>query len=390
MSAASVLLVCQFGQPVRGLSPYCSPLLEALHAIQDLQVYPVDYRAAYPGFLHPAAKKDMSKSVGELHWGRPWSWRRVANMDADIIHIQHWSAPMACYLAPLAGMARRKGKRVVVTMHNPGAHEVLDWTRPCEQKLVNLSDTLVVHNARGAAILTSRFDVDAERIHTIPHGACVESSPATIEAGDHALLGLDPARRYVCVFGNLRGYKGVDVLLSAWSHVVEKLADVDLVIAGRLWTGHSGFGARIVAKMLGTDHDAERLHTALAQPGLAERVHMLEGFQSDVKIDALIRLSEFAVFPYVRFSSQSGAACRAAAQGCPVLVTDVGGLPDLAIDPSWIVTPGDDNALASIMIEKLSRPNGLQADREAQLQCIRANSWAEVASAHSALYDELI
>ena len=388
MSDPRVLLVCQLGLPIRGLSPYCNALFEALQSERGVNVHPIDYRAAYPGFLHPAAKGGTASS-GELHWGNPLSWQRVAHMEADIIHLQHWFAPMACYLAPLVAMARRAGKRVVVTMHNPSMHETLHWTELFERKLVKSADVVVVHNSRGVTALCERFGLETERIHVIPHGICVAESPVPLECDDHARLGLDPKRRYICVFGNLRGYKGVDILLDAWSRLLTRLPDVDLVIAGRLWTGQSGVGARLVAKMLGTDQDAERLRTALALPGLTERVHVLEGFQPDVSINALVRLSELAVFPYVTFNSQSGAACRAAGLGCPVLVTDVGGLPDLAIDSSWIVTPGDSESLASALYTKLSQPDALRARGGAQLQRIRAYAWPQVASTHAALYREL-
>jgi len=390
MSVASVLLVCQFGLPVRGLSPYCNTLLEALQAEQDLYVKPVDYRAAYPGILHPAVRTGALSPPGKLHWGNPLSWRRVAQIDADIIHLQYWLAPMSCYLAPLVSMAKRAGKRIVITVHNPSMHESLRWTTLFENKLLNQADALVVHDARGATALQERFSIMPERIHIIPHGVCVSSSPVLFKTSDYALLGLDPGRRYVCIFGNLRGYKGIDVLLDAWSKVVEKLVDVDLVIAGRFWAGQSGVGARLVAKMLGTDRDEKRLRSILSLPGLTNRVHLFEGFQSDESIDALIRLSELAVFPYVRFNSQSGATCRAAGQGCPVLVSDVGGLPDLAIDTSWVVNAGDADELASALVEKLSQPGDLQVNRELQLERTRAYAWPMIASAHAALYRRLI
>jgi len=390
MTVSSVLLVCQFGQPVRGVSPYCNKLFDALQAIEDLKVCSIDYRAAYPGMMHPADSSNAFKSTGNLHWGNPLSWHRVAAMDADIIHLQHWLAPMACYLAPLAKMAKRRGKRIVVTVHNPCPHEALHWTEKFERSLVMQADAIIVHNVRGADVLCARFGIAPDRIHVIPHGICASLSPAPAEAGDHALLGLDPSRHHVCMFGNLRGYKGIDTLISAWRKVVTKLPDVDLVIAGRLWSGKTGIGSRLTARLLGTYNDADRLHAALALPELSNRVHLLEGFQSDENINALIRLSKFAVFPYVRFNSQSGAACRAAGLGCPVLVTNVGGLPDLAIDTSWIIPPGDSDMLASALLEKLSSSLDFYVMRKAQLKRIHAYVWPEVASAHAALYRQLI
>ena len=50
--APRVQLLSHFGPPVQGLSPYADALLAALHAHGGVDVVPVGYRAAYPGWLH--------------------------------------------------------------------------------------------------------------------------------------------------------------------------------------------------------------------------------------------------------------------------------------------------------------------------------------------------
>jgi len=296
---------------------------------------------------------------------------------------------MASYLAPLARMARRAGKRIIVTVHNPATHEVLRWTGPFERWLVAQADALVVHDARGALVLQDRFGIAADRIRIIPHGIMVRAAPELPDATDFARINLDPKRRYVCIFGNLRGYKGIEVLLAAWTQVAARLPDVDLVIAGRLWAGHMGLGARLIARLLGTDRDAARLRCALDAPDLRSRVHLREGFQPDADIDALLRVSDLAVFPYVRFASQSGAACRAAGMGRPVLVSDVGGLPDLAIDRSWIVAAGDVGALSAALLDRLGSP-GLRESRQRQIDHVKCYDWANIAASHAGLYRDLV
>lgn len=384
-----VQLICQFGLPVRGLSPYGTSLLNSLDEEMGKNIQPVDYKAPYPQILHPANGLSVSTD-GEIHWGNPFSWYRVTRSNADIIHFQHWLAPMAGFLAPFAAMAKRANKRVVITVHNPSAHETLAWTTSLEKKFFMMADVLVVHDERGASVLRKRLGKTEATIRVIPHGVEVEMSSVAAEKKDYSILGLDSTRRYICIFGNLRGYKGIDVLLDAWSKAVGRLPDVDLVIAGRLWSGKSGIGSRIVASLLGTDKDAARLRTALARTELQGRVHLREGFQADESIASLLRLSELAVFPYVRFDSQSGAACRAVGMGCPVMVTDVGGLPDLAIDSEWVVSPGDTEALASRLYEKLSQPGSLSAKRALQLESVRKYAWRVVADAHAKLYQELL
>lgn len=388
MTVPRVAMVCQFGLPVRGVSPYGDALLSALHNEAGVSIQAVDYNAPYPAILHPAGR-NVPAGPGELHWVNPLSWYRVAGLDTEILHLQHWVAPMAGYLALLAAMARHRGKRILITCHNPAAHESLPGMEFIENNLFNQANAIIVHDARGADILGKRIERSKHPVQVVPHGIDVcEFSPAATQ-DDYTRFGLDPGRRYVCIFGNLRGYKGINILLQAWTEVSRRLPDVDLVVAGRLWSGEFGAGSRITARLLGTEGEGCRLNDLLAIPELAGRVHLYNSFQPDENIDALLRLSDCAVFPYVRFSSQSGAACRAAGMGCPVLVTDVGGLPDLAINRDWIVPPGNAGKLVEVLSGKLADIPLMQAARQSQLDRVRGYDWARVVGTHLQVYREL-
>jgi len=388
MTFPGVVMVCQFGQPVRGVSPYGDALKSALQNEAGDSIQAVDYYAPYPAIMHPAGR-DIPAGPGKLHWANPLSWYRVACLDTDILHMQHWVAPMAGYLAPLAAMAKHQDKRIVITCHNPAAHESLPGMEFIENRLLNRADAIIVHDKRGANILGKRIDCSKHPVHVIPHGIDVREFPPAATQDDYTRFGLDPGRRYVCIFGNLRGYKGIDILLKAWIHVSRRLPEIDLIIAGRLWTGQSRSWSKLSARLLGTGKEGRRLHELLARPELAGRVKLHSGFQSDENIAALLRLADCAVFPYVRFSSQSGAACKAAGMGCPVLVSDVGGLPDLAINQDWIVSPGNSGELASVLIGKLADIPLMQAARQCQLDRVRSYDWSNVAKTHLQVYREI-
>ncbi|WP_161782346.1 glycosyltransferase [Oleiagrimonas soli] len=384
-----VQLVCQFGEPVRGVSPYGDALLAALLESGGVEVEPVDYRAAYPGVLHPAGTEG-GRGPGELSWYSPESWRRVANSPADIMHIQHWAPPLACYLWPLASMARRRGKRIVVTVHNPHPHEQAGTFKRIEDRLLRSADVLLAHGARGVQSLRDRLGADAPAVCQVAHGMHVRTEPVVATDADYARLGLDVHRRNVLLFGNLRGYKGLDVLLEAWKSASEQLAGTRLIIAGRFWSGKRHLLSRLSARLLGMSEHAERLQTLLLEARSSGNVMLWEGFHSDADLDALIRVSSFAVFPYLRFSGQSGAACRAAEQGRPVLVSHVGGLPELAIDNSWVCIPGDSQMLADKLVEKVMQTSESRGCDQRQLDMVRCFDWARVADDHGAIYRELL
>lgn len=380
-----VQLVCQFGLPVRGLSPYGDALLKALSGCEGLQVEPVDYQAAYPAAMHPAAGI-ASIEHGELHWADPRSWHRVANHDADVMHIQHWIAPLASYLWPLAWMSKRVGKRIVITVHNPSPHESLSVFDAMERKLLCIADVLIVHDSRGEWVLRDRLAGRVCDIRVIPHGIRLRDD-AHRQPGDFARLDLDPGRRYVIFFGNLREYKGLDLLLEAWRRIAARLPDVDLIVAGRMWGG-KGILAKASAFFMGSGRYAARLAHQFNMSELSGRVILREGFVSDDDIDTLLRISDMAVFPYEEFSSQSGAACRAAGSGCPILVSDVGGLPDLAIDDDWVVKPRDVDDLTRALEDRLSSGRLRETFGAIQLDRIRAYEWGSVALMHASIYGE--
>lgn len=380
-----VQMVCQFGDPVRGLSPYADALLQSLGDVAGVSVEPVDYKSPYPAFLHPAEAGSASSPRG-LSWCSPASWWRVASRPADILHIQHWAPPLASYLWLLAHMARQNGKRVVVTVHNPAPHERAGVFSSFERRLLRSADILLAHGSTGCDVLRERLGDGAPAIRCIAHGLHVAAAPILPTPDDYRQLKLDSAHKYVLLFGNLRGYKGVDALLDAWRLVQPQRRGVRLVIAGRLWDGRSKWAARLAARVLGTASDARQLRDRLSSAAEAGDVIVREGFQTDADIDALIRVSEFAIFPYLHFAGQSGAACRAAAMGCPVMVSRVGALPDLAMDESWVLEPGDREGLAVHMRAKLGSSGVLDAARVRQLDAVRRHDWKNIARDHAEIY----
>ena len=371
---------------MRGVSPYSGDLYEAIMeesaAGGECQVTVMDFASAMPGALYPGGRLSQGCAGREIAWWNPFSWLRVASGPQSVVHLQYWTFVLSPYFLLIAFFCRIKGKRVVVTLHNPAAHEnlwVFDFT---ERIFLKLADVLIVHGERGRGSLYRRFGSSLKaRTCVVPHGV---SDSAPVKFGrDAALILLDLPRdcRCICMFGNLRGYKGVDILLAAWSEIEEDFPDVTLVIAGRLWGESRGLRG-FVSRILGLGKEAEKIRKALALPRPG-RVKLVNGFIADKEIDALISVSEFAVFPYKKFSSQSGAASRAAGHGCPVLVSDVGELPTLAIADDWIVDPGDITGLAVAMRSHLVCSKNL---RDAQRKKVASFSWRRVAKAHLDVY----
>ena len=384
-----VTMLSPFGPAIRGVSPYADQLFSALGDINDLDVGKLDYQSLYPTVLFPASTGNAAPVENPVvSWNKPGSWKKAADNSAPVMHMQYWTILSAHYLVAIAHYLHRQGKRCVVTVHNPDSHEAIPVLSFFERRLLRLADRIIVHSKSGSDILCARFPSLEDRIRVISHGV-VEQQDTGLRPGDHALADLNPDRQYVLIFGNLRGYKGIPTLLRAWQRVVFRIPDADLIIAGRFWDKGSTLTSRVAARILGTEKVAQQINAMLENCSLNSRVILRNQFVPDDVIDACCRIAAVAVFPYDRFSGQSGAATRAVSWGTPLVVSRTGALPSLAIDDDFIVRPGDCDALAQALERLLGDHVQPEDIRQRQLARITPCYWGQIAEQHASVYREL-
>ena len=153
-------------------------------------------------------------------------------------------------------------------------------------------------------------------IEVVPHGAHVPPAAPL------------PGRPTVLAFGRMSAYKGIDVLLDAAPRLWEQVPDARIVLSGE---------GELPA------------HPALDDP----RVEVRNEHVPEREIPALFADCTCAVLPYVE-ASQSGVGSRAKGFGRGLVVSDVGGLPELAAGGAGLVVPPRDadalaGALASVL-----------------------------------------
>ena len=148
-------------------------------------------------------------------------------------------------------------------------------------------------------------------------------------------LGLDPGRQYIACVARFHPIKDHSMLVRAFAVVAGKLPKVDLLLAGE-------------------GPDREMLEELIRTLGITDRVRFL-GVRQDVP-DLMRAVDLFAM------TSMSEAASltlmEAMASGRPVVVTDVGGNPELVrrgVD-GFLVPRGDAAACADAMFKILSDP----------------------------------
>ncbi len=296
--------------------------------------------------------------VGKLAQHLPDMMRlRAHAAAADVIHFQ-WLAVQQLDWLLLPG-----GRPLVLTAHDVLPREPRPGQLAAQRRLYARMDAVVVHSAAGRWRLTEALGVDPAKVEVIPHGVfdylvrLQDTRPLAPELA--AVRG-----PVVLCFGLLRPYKGIDVLLEAWRGI----AGAELWIVGR---------PRMALEPL----------RELASPG----VRFVPRFISDPEIPALFRRADLVVLPY-REIDQSGVLATALAFGKPLLLTDVGGFPEIAaLGAATLVPPGDPVALH----DELAR---LLADDAARVELSRAAtaaaqgplSWPALARRTIALYERLL
>lgn len=148
-------------------------------------------------------------------------------------------------------------------------------------------------------------------------------------------LGLDPARRLIVCIARFHPVKDHEMLMRAFAGVAAERTDVDLLLAG------------------GGPRQAE-LEQLAGTLGIANRVHFL-GVRTDVP--DLLRASDIFTLTSVS-EAASLTLLEAMATALPVVVTAVGGNPEIVVDrESGLLVPrGDHRAAAAAFLELLNRP----------------------------------
>jgi len=231
--------------------------------------------------------------------------REIAAWGPEVVSAHQNTDPRLLFAA--------RGAPIVYTLHDPEPHPG-DKPRSARERLaehlwIRAADVIVLH---GPALRRQLTGLAASKpIRFVPHGIDVRPVP------------LDPPTEpTVLMFGRLEAYKGVGDLVEAMRLVWQTRPDVRLVIAGQ----------------------GQAVSEVPADP----RIELIPRYVREDELPALLARSSVVALPY-RQASQSGVGLLSIAHGVPVVVTDVGAIPELAPDRRFVVPPADPDALASAL-----------------------------------------
>ncbi len=272
---------------------------------------------------------------------------------ADVVHFQ-WLAVQPVDVQLLRAFPRP----LVLTAHDVLPREPRPGQREAQRRLYERVDAVVVHSEHGRGRLVGEVGVAPEKVHVIPHGVLHPAADGDLPpelAGVHGPV--------VLFFGLLRPYKGIDVLLEAWRGI----EGAELWVVG-----------------------APRMDTAPLRAAAPPGVRLLERFVGEPQVGALFRRADLAVLPY-REIDQSGVLFTALGAGTPLLLSAVGGFPEVAAEgAAELVPPGDPAALHDALARLLADPAARERLAEgARRAAAERYGWDDIARRHLDLYGRL-
>ncbi|MEG1955927.1 MAG: glycosyltransferase [Mucinivorans sp.] len=279
------------------------------------QVTMVNFSMQYPWLLFPGKTQYTDDPAPEdfdnhriINSVNPFSWFRaisyIVSLKPQVVLFRYWMPFFAPAFGTMARVLRKKGIRTVALTDNIVPHEPRfydNWLTEYFLKGIGR----VVYMSSQVGLDLKQFNFPGEKImvqHPIydTYGAKVPREEAC------AHLGLDPAFRYVLFFGFVRHYKGLDMLLEAWSFLEEETPK-KLIIAGEFY------------------EDRYETMVAISDYGLADKIIFNDKYIPDDEVRYYFSAADLLVLPY-RSATQSGVTQVAYHFGVPMVVTMAGGL----------------------------------------------------------------
>ncbi len=319
-----------------GMTSFNERLATELQA-QGHDIYILNFTTQYPAFLFPGKTQFTSdpvpkhlKIVRKLHAFNPFNWISVGRMlrkeSPDLVIVRFW--------LPLMAPAFGTVLRLVRGNHHTRIIAITDNIRPHEKRLGDQALTRYFLRACDAFVCMSKkvyLDLQSFRVagpvRLLAHPLYDAFGEKADQRQAREKLNLPADKNILLFFGFIRKYKGLDILLQAMQQLNDD--SIVLVVAGEFYESKAVY---------------EPFISALQSTG---KLILHESFIPNEAIRYYFSAANGLIQPY-RSATQSGVTPLAYHFDLPMIVTNVGGLPDYVIDEeTGLVTEPEPAAMAA-------------------------------------------
>lgn len=337
--------------PLRGgIATFSENLAIALQE-EGHEVKIISFSLQYPDFLFPGKTqystdpapanlkiKTWMNSINPFNWlSVGWKLRK---MNADLIICKYWLPLMAPCLGTILRIAKRKNTHINSIAHNVIPHEKRpgDWL--FTKYFVGVVDSFVTLS-KSVKEDIKQFSKNKPTTVT-PHPVYNNYGDLVEKQAARQHLNLSADAKYILFFGFIRKYKGLDLLLEAMADKRIQQAGIKAIVAGEYYD------------------DKAIYDKIIEENNLEESVIVKDDFIPNEDVRYYFGASDVVVQPY-RTATQSGISQLAYHFEKPMIVTNVGGLPEIVDNDAGYVVNVDSTEIADSILDFYNR------NREAEM-----------------------
>ncbi len=280
----------------------------------------ISFSYQYPNFLFPG-KTQYDAGVAhddivietKINSINPMNWAKVAKQikaeKPDLVIFRYWLPFMAPCLGTIAKRIKKGSNiKVIAITDNVIPHETRVGDNLQTKYFVKQMDGFI---AMSKSVLNdlSEFTANDKKVF-LPHPIYDNFGKAVSKEKALEHLKLDPAKSYILFFGFIRKYKGLDLLLEAMSDHRIKGIGLKLIVAGEYY------------------EDAAPYNEIIKKHGMENSIILRTEYIPAEEVKYYFCGCDMVVQPY-RHATQSGVTQIAYHFEKPMLVTNVGGLPEI-------------------------------------------------------------
>jgi glycosyltransferase involved in cell wall biosynthesis len=311
---------------------------------QGYEVVIYNFTLQYPAFLFPG-KTQYSDAPAPAHLKilrkvnsiNPLNWlkvgRELKQLKPDLIIVRYWLPLMGPALGTILKSAKKNGHtKVVAITDNVVPHEKRPGDKPFTRYFLRACDAFVTMSDKVMADLRT-FQPTKPAIQ-VAHPLYDSFGEAVSKASARKALNIPAEEHILLFFGFIRKYKGLDILLEALSlirqqHLHQEVPLPKLMVAGEFY------------------EDEKVYQEKIAQLGIGDMLLLKTGFIPDAEVKNYFCAADVVIQPY-RNATQSGVTPLAYHYEIPMIVTNVGALPDyVPHEKAGLVTKPDAASLAA-------------------------------------------
>lgn len=195
------------------------------------------------------------------------------------------------------------------TVHNTYNHErrFIRFERLINEFTFKFADNVTIKCKKSGEIIEKEYILaDSDQFTVVPDGNYLDAYPNTIDKSTaREGLSVDPESFVYLYFGQIRHYKGVDILIDAFKELDQQDAE--------LW-------------VVGNPHDKKIQNDIERQAGADERITHVLKFISTDNVQEYFNMADVLILPY-RTILNSGSAHLGLTFGLPVIAPRMGCIP---------------------------------------------------------------